>query len=197
MSKTDQLRQIRDEVIALKESPLYAERVQNKVFPVIGEGSHDARVMLIGEAPGKNEAASGRPFCGRAGQILDELLASAGIDRKEIYITNIVKDRPPFNRDPLPEEIQIYGPFLERQISIIQPAVIATLGRFSMEYIMRLMGLGFQLGPISKLHGQTFQATASYGPVTVIPLYHPAVAIYNQSSKDVLVKDFQILKNYR
>ena len=84
MSKTDQLRQIRDEVIALKESPLYAERVQNKVFPVIGEGSHDARVMLIGEAPGKNEAASGRPFCGRAGQILDELLASAGIDRKEI-----------------------------------------------------------------------------------------------------------------
>ncbi len=148
-NRTELLRTIKDEVLALKESPLYAERVKNKVFSVIGD-----------------------------------------------YITNIVKDRPPFNRDPLPEEIRIYGPFLDRQIDIIQPAVIATLGRFSMEYIMRKFGLDAQLKPISKMHGTTVQAEASYGPVTIIPLYHPAVAIYNQSSKDTLIEDFKILKDF-
>jgi DNA polymerase len=195
-TKTDQLRQIRDEVLVLNQSPLYKERVKNKVFPVIGEGSHDARIMLIGEAPGRNEAATGKPFCGAAGKILDQLLASVGIDRKDIYITNIVKDRPPFNRDPLPDEIEIYGPFLDRQINIIQPEVIATLGRFSMDYIMRRFDLLSDLGPISKLHGKAFNGTASFGPVTIIPLYHPAVAIYNQSSKDILMQDVKILKKY-
>src|SRR3989344_4714607 len=97
--------------------------------------------MFIGEAPGKNEAATGRPFCGVSGRILDELFVSAGIDRKNVYVTNIVKDRPPANRDPLPEEISTYARFLDRQIDIIQPKVIATLGRFSMDYIMRQFGL--------------------------------------------------------
>lgn len=196
-SKTDQLRKIRDEVLALKASPLYSERVKNKVFPVIGEGSHDAKIMFIGEAPGRNEAKTGRPFCGTAGKILDQLLASVGIDRKEVYITNIVKDRPPFNRDPLPDEIEIYGPFLDRQIEIIRPEIIATLGRFSMDYIMRCLGLEDELGSISALHGQTFVGKTSYGSVTVIPLYHPAVAIYNQSSKETLLEDFKILSKYK
>jgi len=195
-TKTDKLREIKDEVLKLKNSPLYKERVTNKVFPVIGEGSHDSKIIFIGEAPGKNEAKTGRPFCGTAGKILDQLLESVSIKREEVYITNIVKDRPPFNRDPLPEEIEIYGPFLDRQIEIIQPRVIATLGRFSMDYIMRRMGLLSQLGPISKLHGQAFEGNASYGPIVVIPLYHPAVAIYNQSSKDILAQDFKILKKY-
>ncbi|OGN27663.1 MAG: uracil-DNA glycosylase [Candidatus Yanofskybacteria bacterium RIFCSPLOWO2_01_FULL_49_17] len=197
MSKTDEMRKIRDEILVLKESPLYAERVKNKVFPVIGEGSHDAKIMFIGEAPGKNEAATGRPFCGAAGKILDQLLTSVGIDRKDVYVTNIVKDRPPFNRDPLPDEMQIYGPFLDRQIDIIQPQVIAALGRFSMDYIMRKFGLAAELAPISQIHGQAFESKASYGPVMVIPLYHPAVAIYNQASKDTLTQDFQILKKYK
>lgn len=196
-SRTDLLRQIRDEVLDLKSSPLYAERVKNRVFPVIGEGSHDAAIMFIGEAPGKNEAASGRPFVGAAGRILDEMLASVGIDRKSVYITNIVKDRPPMNRDPFPDEIASYGPFLDRQIEIIQPAVIATLGRFSMDYIMRKFGLEGQLAGISKIHGQTFTAQTSYGHVTIIPLYHPAVAIYNQSSKDTLMQDFKVLEKYK
>ncbi len=195
--RTEKLKQIRDEVLALKVSPLYADRIKNKVFPVIGEGSHDSKIMFIGEAPGKNEAATGRPFCGASGKILDQLLASAGIERKDVYVTNIVKDRPPLNRDPLPDEIEVYGPFLDRQIDIIQPQVIATLGRFSMDYIMRRLGLDDELGPISKMHGQTFKGKTSYGSVTVIPLYHPAVAIYNQASKDTLVQDFQILKKYR
>lgn len=197
MDRTELLRKIKDEVINLKESLLYEERMKNKVFPVIGEGSHHAKIMFIGEAPGKNEAATGRPFCGAAGKILDELLASAGIDRKDVYITNIVKDRPPFNRDPLPEEIEIYGPYLNRQIEIIQPEVIVTLGRFSMDYIMIKFGLQNQLKSISQMHGKMFNAQTGYGNIKIIPLYHPAVAIYNRTTKDVLIKDFQVLKNFK
>jgi uracil-DNA glycosylase len=95
----------------LVESPLYAERVANGVFPVIGDGSYDASVMFIGEAPGRNEAKTGRPFCGASGKILDELLRHVGISRDDVYVTNVVKDRPTNNRDPKPEEIEIYAPF--------------------------------------------------------------------------------------
>lgn len=205
-NRTEQLRKIKDEVInpapasrggaGLKESPLYQERLKNKVFPVIGEGSHYAKIMFIGEAPGKNEAATGRPFCGASGRILDELLASAGIDRKSVYVTNIVKDRPPSNRDPLPEEISVYAPFLDRQIDIIKPEVIATLGRFSMDYIMRRFGLDAQLQSISKVHGQMFEAETNYGKIKIIPLYHPAVAVYDSNRKQELIKDFQVLKEF-
>ena len=109
-----ELKKIKDEVVALVASPLYAYRVDNDYLPVIGEGSHSAKIMFVGEAPGKNEAKTGRPFCGRAGKVLDNLLASVGIDRQDVYVTNIVKDRPQGNRDPLPEEIEIYAPFLDR-----------------------------------------------------------------------------------
>lgn len=196
LDRTELLRKIKDEVLALKASPLYNERVSNGVFPVIGEGSHEAKIMFIGEAPGKNEAKTGRPFAGSAGKILDELLDSAGINRSDVYITNIVKDRPPLNRDPSPEEIAIYGPFLDRQIDIIQPKVIATLGRFSMEYVMQKFGLEKEIKPISQLHGTSQTAEASYGPITIIPLYHPAASIYNQHLKKTLFEDFKILKQY-
>lgn len=188
------MRKIKDEVVALKESPLYEFRIQNKNLPVIGEGSHFAKIMFIGEAPGRNEARTGRPFCGRAGDILNELLESVGIKREEVYVTNIVKDRPPENRDPLPSEIEIYGPFLDRQVEIIQPKIIATLGRYSMTYIMPRFGLEFELEPISKNHGKIFDGTASYGDIKVVPLYHPAVAVYNSHTKDTLKKDFEVLK---
>jgi DNA polymerase len=196
MTRDILLKKIKDEVLDLKSSPLYAERIKNKVFPVIGEGSHFAEIMFIGEAPGKNEAKSGRPFFGSAGKILNELLDSVGVKREDVYITNIVKDRPPQNRDPLPEEIESYGPFLDRQIEIIQPKVIATLGRYSMVYIMQKFGLAGQLEPISQAHGKWYEAEVSYGMVTIIPLYHPAAAIYNQLLKGTLKKDFQIIKKY-
>ncbi|MBI5469747.1 uracil-DNA glycosylase [Candidatus Kaiserbacteria bacterium] len=193
MSKFDEMKKVRDEVFALI-GPLSDYRNENKYFAVLGEGSHDSRIMFVGEAPGRNEAKTGRPFCGAAGKILDDLLASVEIPRKEVYITNIVKDRPPENRDPLPSEIEAYGPFLNRQIDIIQPKVIATLGRFSMDYIMRKFDLGFIIEPISRAHGKLYDAQASYGPIKILPLYHPAAAIYNQSLKDTLKKDFQALK---
>ncbi|NQV88227.1 MAG: uracil-DNA glycosylase [Parcubacteria group bacterium] len=190
------LKQIKKEILDLKKSPLYAERVKNKVYPVIGEGDHFAKIMFVGEAPGKNEAITGKPFCGTSGKILDELLSSVSIKREKVYITNIVKDRPSMNRDPSPDEIEIYGPFLDRQVEIIQPKVIATLGRFSMVYIMKKFGLDFDIQPISSAHGKSFEAETSYGKVKIIPLYHPAAAIYNQHLKETLIKDFKILKKY-
>ncbi len=193
---TEQLKKIKDEIINTKNSPLYNFRIKNKFLPVIGEGNHYAKIMFIGEAPGKNEALTGRPFCGAAGHILDELLKSISLDRKEVYVTNIVKDRPPFNRDPLPEEIEYYAPFLDRQIEIIKPKVIATLGRFSMAYIMKKFGLEPELKSISIIHGKIFNTETSYGKIKIIPLYHPAVAIYNASEKESLKKDFEVLKEF-
>ncbi len=194
-NRTEQMKKIKDEVVNSKNSPLYSFRVKNKYFPVIGEGSHSAKIMFIGEAPGKNEAETGRPFCGASGRILDELLASIGVDRKEVYITNVVKDRPPENRDPLPNEIEFYAPFLDRQIEIIQPKVIATLGRFSMAYIMKKFGLESELKSISQIHGKIFSASTSYGEIKIIPLYHPAVAVYG-TNKEILKKDFVVLKEF-
>ncbi len=192
--KLDRMKAIRDELLVLKKSPLYSYRKENNFCPVIGDGSHDADIMFVGEAPGKNEAKTGKPFCGRSGDILDELLGSVGIGRDSVYITNIVKDRPPENRDPTDEEIRIYGPFLDRQIDIIQPKVIATLGRYSMFYIMEKFGLKDVLRSISEMHGKSFLADSSYGKVIIIPLYHPAVAIYNNKTRETLFEDFQILK---
>lgn len=191
---TEQLRAIRDEVLALTTSPLYEDRIKSGAHPVIGEGHHGARAMFIGEAPGRNEAATGRPFVGAAGKILDQLFASIDIDRSSVYITNIVKDRPPSNRDPFPEEIASYGPFLDRQIQLIQPEVLIPLGRYAAAYIMEHFGCKDKLAPISALHGTVIPTEASYGPITIVPLYHPAVAVYNASTKETLIRDFAVLK---
>ena len=196
-NRTELLRKIKEEIVAGKNLPLYRERTKNGVHPVIGEGDHYAKIMFIGEAPGKNEAEQGRPFCGASGRILDQLLASVNIPRSEVYITNIVKDRPPMNRDPLPEEIKAYAPYLDRQIEIIRPEIVATLGRFSMAYIMNEFGLSNELKSISLIHGQLFNAGTSYGQIKIIPLYHPAVAVYNGGMKEALAKDFQVLKQFR
>ncbi len=194
--RTAQLRAIRDELINLKESPLYEFRQRNGYYPVIGQGSHHADIMFIGEAPGKNEAETGRPFCGASGRVLDELLESIDLDRRNVYVTNIVKDRPPNNRDPLKTEIDLYAPFLERQIDIIQPKVIATLGRFSMEFILRHFGALQASQKISRLHGQIISVRASYGRASVLPLYHPAAALYNANQRQTLEEDFQVLKQF-
>lgn len=190
------LKKIKDEIVNLKVSPLYDYRVKNKYHPVIGEGSHYAHIMFVGEAPGETEAIKARPFCGAAGRILDELLESINVKREDVYITNVVKDRPPGNRDPQPSEIELYSPFLYRQIQIIKPKVIATLGRFSMSYIMNKFGLFDKLESISKIHGKIFETNAEYGQIKIIPLYHPAVALYSGGMKKSLVEDFKILKQF-
>ncbi|MEK7607669.1 MAG: uracil-DNA glycosylase [Patescibacteria group bacterium] len=196
-SRTEELKKIRDEILTLKESPLYEYRLANKYFPVIGEGNHEAHIIFVGEAPGENEAKTARPFCGRSGKLLNELLVSIDMDRKSVYVTNLVKDRPEGNRDPSPYEITLYGAFLERQIEILRPKIIATLGRHSMKYIFEKYGLGAVLESVSKIHGREFVGQASYGPVTVVALYHPAVALYNGSMKTILLEDFKILQKYK
>lgn len=189
------LEEIRGEVLALEESPLYAFRTQNNYHPVIGEGSPSAPIMFIGEAPGEREAKTGRPFVGAAGRVLNELLASIGLERGDIYITNVVKDRPPDNRDPSPAEIALYSPFLDRQIAIIQPRVIVTLGRFAMEFILAKFGMAEKGHKISDLHGQVLSARGPGGRLAVVPLFHPAASLYSNKI-DTLRQDFQVLRQF-
>lgn len=192
--KNKMMDEIEKEVLNLKKSPFYKYRTENNYFPVIGEGSLSAKIMFVGEAPGKNEAKTGRPFCGTAGKVLDELLKSVGMAREDVYITNIVKDRPPENRDPSLDEIEIYGGFLDRQIEIIKPKVIATLGRHSMKYIIERFGLNAELKPISELHGKSLKVKTSYGNIEITVLYHPCVAIYNRNKLPILKEDFKMFK---
>ncbi len=193
-SKAAQLKRVEKDVENLTESPLYRLRVKEGYHVVMGTGDPDARFMFIGEAPGRQEALRGEPFVGAAGHLLDEMLHSVGLRRDEVYITNIVKDRPPENRDPQRNEIQLYAPFLRRQIKVIQPAVIVTLGRFAMEFILSEFDMPEKGKSITELHGQPLPATASYGPITVVPLFHPAVAFYRRDQKEILRSDFQVLK---
>lgn len=190
-SKQKQMDEIRGEILELKISPLYEYRRVNNYFPVIGEGSLSSKVFFIGEAPGKTEAETSKPFCGRSGKFLDEMLLSIGLDRKKVYITSVVKDRPQDNRDPTQKEIEIYGPYLDRQLEIIKPKVIVLLGRISMKYIFEKAGIENQLETISKAHGKIYEGKLSYGKVKLLPMYHPAAALYNPKMKSVLLEDFK------
>lgn len=196
-TREQRMEKIKEALIGLTDSPLYSYRQAQGYHAVLGEGSLDAQIMLIGEAPGEREAKTGRPFVGASGRFLDELLASIGLKREDVYITNVVKDRPPENRDPTPEEIALYTPLLAQQIEIIQPRVVATLGRFAMSYAMQLFNVPFNGTPkISELHGQVLEGKASYGPVAVVPLFHPAVALYSTQRRDTLLEDFQALRRF-
>jgi DNA polymerase len=197
MDKREAVKQIRDEVLALTSSPLYVYRTENSYTPVIGEGSHDTHILFVGEAPGEQEAKSARPFCGRSGKLLDEMLTSISLDREKVYIANLVKDRPQDNRDPTPEEIALYAPFLDRQIEIIQPKVVVMLGRHSMNYLFKRAGIEDKLLPISKMHGELFEGDFGYGKVALLPLYHPAVGLYNPNMKGVMFEDFKKLEQFK
>lgn len=162
---------------------------------VPGEGNPNAKIIFVGEAPGANEDFKGIPFCGKAGGILDELLNSVGLKRNEIYITNILKCRPPGNRDPNNQEIQACVPYLEKQIELINPEVICCLGNFAVRFIMDKYGLSSEIKGISKIHGRIFEYTSLFGKQMIVPLYHPAVATYNLNMKPVLKRDFNFLKS--
>ncbi|KUK49876.1 MAG: DNA polymerase, bacteriophage-type [Parcubacteria bacterium 33_209] len=180
------MEKVKEDILACKKCSLYKERN----IPVIGQGNHNAKIIFIGEAPGAKEDASGVPFCGRSGNFLNELLDHIGLKREDVYITNIVKCRPPKNRDPKDSEIECCKNYIKRQIEIINPKVICSLGRHSMNFIMNNLGIENK-ETISNLHGKVFK-----GKYIFIPLYHPAVAIYNSSKKGELKKDFEIIKKY-
>jgi uracil-DNA glycosylase len=192
-SKAEQMEKIAEAVEGLVGTELHELRMENKYKPTIGDGSLDANIMFIGEAPGENEAKSGKPFVGASGRLLSELLDIIGIKREDIYITNIVKDRPPKNRDPKPDEIELYRPYLEKQIEIIRPKVIVTLGRFSMDFILEHFGMAEHGQKISDLHGKVLKAQTPYGEIAVVPLFHPAVAFYSKGQKETLKEDIKAL----
>jgi DNA polymerase len=151
---------------------------------VPGEGSADGDILFIGEAPGKKEDEQGKPFIGAAGKFLSEMLASIGLSREDIYITNVVKYRPPENRDPLPDEVADCWPWLEAQIQLINPKLIVPLGRHAMERFLKSK-------KISEVHGQLFEIELpNLGKRNFYTLYHPAAALYNGSMRKVLLEDF-------
>ena len=152
---------------------------------VSGEGNADAKIMFIGEGPGKKEDELGRPFVGAAGKFLDEMLGAIKLKREDVYIANVVKCRPPQNRDPFPDEVEACWPWLERQIEIINPKLVVTLGRHSMERFLPNQ-------KISKIHGKAMRREISgLGKRVFYALYHPAAALYNGSMRTVLIEDFK------
>ena len=196
MDKSEKLAKISEKIEKLEESPLFDYRIKNDYKPVIGEGDLDAKIMFIGEAPGAHEAKTGKPFVGRAGKLLDSLLDNINLKRKDVYITNIVKDRPPSNRTPLVGEIKIYAPFLEKQINIIEPEIIATLGRLAMSFLLKTYDHPQKDKKIGELHGQILEAQTRNGKINIIPLYHPAAVFYNRNLEKKLEEDFQEIYNF-
>lgn len=164
-----------------------------RTHAVPGEGPVPCRLMFIGEAPGEKEDRSGRPFAGRAGTVLQDLLISIGLSRKEVFITSILKCRPPGNRDPRDDEITSCRPYLLRQIALLRPSVIVAMGRFSAAVMMDQFGM--RKGRISEIHGNLFRAETPYGSVILFPVYHPAVVTHNPRLRDDLIQDFRQLKN--
>lgn len=177
-----QLDDLAEEIITQK---VCSELAASATQLVIGEGSPSAEIVFIGEAPGKKEDEQGRPFVGASGKFLNEMLAAADMSREDVYITNIVKYRPPNNRDPSPEEKREFWPYLMRQLEIINPRVVITLGRHS--------GAAFVPGlVISRDHGHARRVKYHKHEFLVIPLYHPAAALYNGSMRQTLIDDFLV-----
>lgn len=191
--KSNRLMALLQDVKALDSSPLFTSRLENGNHLVFGEGNINADIMFIGEAPGKKEAQSGHPFVGRAGKLLDEMLNSIGLSREEVYITNIVKDRPPKNRVPRADEIKVYKPYLLEEIEIIQPHIIATLGRIPLRVVLKHYNLPHQNLRIGELHGNGIEVKTSKCRKIIFPLYHPAAVFYNRNLLEIIKGDFQRL----
>jgi len=199
--KARALAEVAEEVASCKKCRLWSSRTN----PVPGHGNQDADVMFIGEAPGYNEDVEGKPFVGAAGKFLDQLLGLAGLKRSEVFITNVLKCRPPGNRDPLPDEVEACGPYLDRQILIIRPKLVICLGRHSASYVLSRGGVRVRSRTwgtsISAVRGQVFRARFEGLAFLVMPTYHPAAGLYNPKLKSALMEDFasiaRILKGIR
>lgn len=185
-AKQRQLDRIKAEIVQNNICPDLAKTAKHLVF---GEGQPNADIVFIGEAPGKNEDLHGRPFIGAAGKLLDELLAGIGLERADVYITSILKYRPPGNRDPKPDEKKAFLPYLQAQLEVIEPKLVVTLGRHSLNCFV-------PEAQITKLHGQArrlkLQLKGSSDTLTIVllPLFHPAAALYTNSLRQILIDDF-------
>jgi DNA polymerase len=177
------LDQIAAEIVKSNVCPDLAKTAKHLVF---GEGSPTAKIIFIGEAPGRNEDETGLPFIGAAGKFLDELLASVNLKREDVYITSIIKYRPPKNRDPKPAEKAAFWPYLEAQIEVIQPRLIVTLGRHSLNCFLPKAKIG-------EVHGVPQQ----WQGIALLPLYHPASVLYNSHIKQTVIDDFQVINQFK
>ncbi|MBO3800407.1 MAG: uracil-DNA glycosylase [Candidatus Brockarchaeota archaeon] len=175
------------EVIQCKKCRLW----ENRTNVVFGEGDLNSKIMLIGEAPGLNEDKEGRPFVGQAGKMLNEtLLKAAGLERNRVYITNVVKCRPPKNREPFEDEVEACFPYLSIQIQFIKPKLIVTLGNIATSTLFRKFNLKF--ASMSQIHGKICNvSTLSYGNLKIIPSYHPATALYNPRVLSLMMDDWK------
>lgn len=180
-TKQQALDRIKAKIIADGITPDLAKAATHMVF---GEGSPNASVVFIGEAPGKTEDLTGRPFVGAAGRFLDELLVSIGLKREDVYITSILKYRPPKNRDPKPDEKKAFMPYLQAQLEVIKPKLVVTLGRHSTNCFLPDLQIG-------KAHGTTHKAEGW----VILPLYHPAAVLYNSSMRQTLIDDFAKIRD--
>jgi len=181
MNPSEVMQEVASQVAVCEKCALHFSR--KKAVP--GEGPIDAEIMFIGEGPGFYENEQGRPFVGQAGKLLDDLLAQIGLKRQDVFITNVVKCRPPGNRDPLPDELDACNDYLDRQIEAISPRVIVTLGRYSMAKFM-------PFAKISDVHGQAAWVKGRL----VVPMYHPAAALHQPSLRPALEKDFTGLPEF-
>ncbi|MBS7636128.1 uracil-DNA glycosylase [Candidatus Bathyarchaeota archaeon] len=188
LSKAAVLDAIASEVRACKKCGLW----RNRKNAVPGEGDPNAKVMFVGEAPGYWEDVKGEPFVGAAGKFLDTLLAEAGLLRSQVFIGNVLKCRPPGNREPAPAEIEACTPFLERQIMAIKPKLVVTLGNYSTAYIFTKAGIPFR--GITEARGKFYQANVLGLAVVVFPTLHPAAGLYSAKYKQLLIEDFRLLK---
>lgn len=181
------LEAVAEDVLSCKRCPLHATRTR----AVPGEGDPCARVMFVGEAPGYNEDLQGRPFVGAAGNLLNEMLKVAGLNREWVFITNVVKCRPPNNRDPAEEEVEACKPYLLRQLKVIQPEIVVCLGRHSARVLFELAGLRFE--SIMRARGEPRRLTVSGLEILCLPTLHPAAALYNPRLRNLLETDFRTL----
>lgn len=190
MAKQDELDKIAAQIIESDVTPALAKEATQLVF---GDGDPDSQIVFIGEAPGKNEDLQGKPFVGAAGKFLNQMLETVNLKREDVYITNIVKYRPPNNRDPLPDEKKAFLPYLQSQLEVIQPKIVVTLGRHSMNCFLP----GLQ---ISQIHGQPKRVKLALKSdkddileVIILPLFHPAAALYNPGQRQTLIDDFAVI----
>lgn len=179
MNKAEKLKAITQQITNCQQCPLY----QTATNPVPGQGSASAQIVFIGEAPGYWEDQKGIPFCGAAGNLLNKLLSEINLKREEVFVANILKHRPPDNRDPLPEEIKMCTPHLKEQLLIIEPKIIITLGRFAMNYFL-------PQAYISRMHGQLKQILWQNLNLALYPLFHPAAAFRRGEVMSQLKDDF-------
>ncbi len=174
-------------------APLYSQRMENGYRPVCGEGSPDAQIMFIGEAPGAREAVFGRPFIGAAGHLLHDLIKLYKIDRKYIYLTNLIKDRTPEGRNPVESEINHYARYLEEEIDILRPLLVVPMGRLTMSYVLSRFRVPHENARVVDMHGEVMVGQADYGRVKVVPLLHPSAALYDSRCMKTLAHDMRVI----